>query len=208
MNELRYTLVSDGSSDKRLIPVLNWLLQSHTSLAISSTWADPSVFLSQPKSLAEKIVAAVEFYPCDLLFVHRDSEGEPRSKRVTEIQNACAVTPDIPTVPVIPVRMQEAWLLISEEAIRTAAGKPRGRTPIVLPSRAQLENHSNPKQTLYQALRTASGLTGRHLGRFKVAAAAYRVSEIIEDYSPLRGLSAFDALESDLRRVLAHHGFT
>jgi hypothetical protein len=30
MRELRYTLLSDGSSDRALLPVLTWLLHEHT----------------------------------------------------------------------------------------------------------------------------------------------------------------------------------
>lgn len=29
MNEIRYTLLSDGSSDKALLPILTWLLRLH-----------------------------------------------------------------------------------------------------------------------------------------------------------------------------------
>ena len=31
----------------------------------------------RPRGLSERIRAAVELYPCDLLFIHRDAEGEP-----------------------------------------------------------------------------------------------------------------------------------
>jgi len=104
--------------------------------------------------------------------------------------------------------MQEAWLLISESAIRTAAGRPRGRVPLSLPPPNALERDFDPKQTLYNALRLASELSGRHLDRFKVSAAAYRVSELIGDYSRLRGLLAFDALEEELQSVLVTHQLT
>lgn len=208
MNELRYTLVGDGTSDRRLLPILNWLLQSHSSLAISATWADVSVFPSPPKTLTAKVADTVEFYPCDILFVHRDAETAPRQQRLQEIRSASVTLHGLPVVPVVPVRMQEAWLLINEQAIRTAAGRPNGREPLGLPSRKKLEKHPNPKQALYQALQTARGMTGRHLARFNVAAATYRVSELITDYSPLRGLSAFDALEHDLVGTLKENGLT
>ena len=208
MSELRYTLVADGSSDRRLIPVLTWILQRHSSRAISATWADFSVLRSPPRDLTAKIAAAVELYPADLLFVHRDAEGAPHQQRVDEVRTACQSFPDVRSVPVVPVRMQEAWLLISEAAIRTAAGRPRGRAPLALPPLKGLERVPDPKQTLYDALRTASELTGRHLARFKVTAAAYRVSELIGDYAPLRGVPAFDALEAELQTVLARHRLT
>lgn len=208
MSELRYTLVADGSSDRRLIPVLTWLLQQHSSHAITGTWADLSILRSPPRDLAARIAAAVEFYPSDLLFVHRDAEAAPHHERVTEIRAACAGVTNTIAIPVVPIRMQEAWLLISETAIRTAASRPRGRVPLSLPARNALERVPDPKQTLYDALRTASELSGRHLARFKVAAAAYRVSELIGDFSPLRGRSAFDQLESELRAALTSNHLT
>lgn len=204
ISELRYTLVGDGVSDKRLIPIINWVLQSHCSRAIAASWADFTMLPSPPRTLERRVAAAFELYPSNVLFVHRDAETAPRQQRLTEITVASAAFPNRPVVPVIPVRMHEAWLLISEEAIRIAAGRPRGRIALNLPAKTALENDPDPKQTLYDALRTASELSGRHLRRFNVKAAAYRVSELIADYSSLRGLSAFDALEADTISIL--HG--
>lgn len=202
MRELRFTLVGDGPSDKRLLPVVTWVLQQHSTRLIASTWADLSVLPVRPRSLEDRIRQAVELYPADILFVHRDAEGETREKRVIEIRSATPVTLEEHVVPVVPIRMQEAWLLINEAAIRLAAGNPRGRIKLALPSRSAMEALPDPKEVLYQALRTASELTGRHLNRFNVAAAAYRVSELIQDYSDLRSLGAFRALESEVRIAL------
>ncbi len=41
MTELRYTVVTDGSSDVALIPILTWLLRANgVAYAIQPTWAD------------------------------------------------------------------------------------------------------------------------------------------------------------------------
>ena len=53
-------------------------------------------------------------YPCDLLFVHRDAERESieqREKEIRESLEKSAMERTPPVVRVIPVRMQEAWLL-------------------------------------------------------------------------------------------------
>jgi hypothetical protein len=205
MRELRFSLVGDGPSDRRLMPIVSWLLQQHSSRIIASTWADLSVLPVRPRSLEERIRQAADLYPADLLIVHRDAEGETHQKRVNEIRRACPASLQSHVVPVVPVRMQEAWLLISETAIRSAAGNPRGRVRLSLPSRSSLEALPDPKETLYQALRSASELSGRHLNRFNVAAAAYRVSELIQDYSELRALKAFEAFEADILTALTHH---
>jgi hypothetical protein len=206
MKELRFTLVADGPSDKRLLPIITWLLQQHSSRLISSTWADLSVSMLRPRSLEERIRYAADLYPADIIFVHRDAEGESLGRRVSEVVGACPPSLRDQMVPVVPVRMQEAWLLIDESAIRSAAGNPRGRVRLALPPASALETLPDPKQTLYQALRAASELSGRHLARLNVAAAAYRVSELIQDYSNLRGLKAFEAFEKELVSMLTRHG--
>lgn len=82
MNEIRYTLLGDGSSDKALIPLLNWLLREHyENYAIQPTWAELHLKRGA-RGLSERIRKSVELYPCDLLFVHRDAENQSLSNRV------------------------------------------------------------------------------------------------------------------------------
>ena len=99
---------------------------------------------------------------------------------------------------VVPVRMQEAWLLFDEAALRTAAGNPRGRQELQLPRLGDIERLPDPKAILRQIIRTASGLSGRRLHRLEVS--TQRVAELIDDFTPLRALLAFQALEQELIR--------
>ena len=138
MNLFRFTLLSDGSSDKALIPHLTWLLRQNGLVQlIDSEWADLSrVVRKKPKNLTEKIERSIELYPCDLLFIHRDAEKENPDNRREEIVNALSqltANLKIPFICVIPVRMHEAWLLFDESAIRRASGNPNGRIEIRLP---------------------------------------------------------------------------
>lgn len=208
MKELTYTLVSEGSTDKRLLPILTWLIQQHSTLSIAATWADLSIPGAVRTTLADRIRSAVDLYPCDLLCVHRDADNQTRAQRVAEIEAAWQVSLAVPRVAVVPIRMQETWLLLDESAIRRAAGRPSGRNPLGLPPRSVIETHANPKQTLQRALEAASGLSGRHLRRFNVSAATYRLSQLIDDYSILRGLAGFDALEAEMRDVLVASGLS
>ena len=209
MNRLRYTLVSDGSSDAALLPILTWLLRNNgLQKAIQAEWADLGRLHWQTKpSLAEKIRQGVELYPCELLFVHRDAERESREKRVEEIEAALAqaglgrLAPK--SVCVVPVRMQEAWLLFDEGAIKQAAGNRSSREALDLPPLRYLEAVADPKFELHDRLRRASGLHGRRLRSFLVAQRARRVAELIDDFSPLRALLAFQALEHDIRAIVA-----
>jgi hypothetical protein len=207
MNDIRYTLLSDGSSDQVLIPILTWLIRRHgVTRAIQPAWADLRSLRRPPETLSEKISLSVDLYPCDLLFVHRDAEGVAFSRRRAEILEALAeVSAPKPVVCVVPVRMQEAWLLIQESALRWASGNPNGQETLVLPKLKDLEELPDPKEVLYQLLRDASGLQGRRRKKFSVQTGARRVVEFIGDFSPLLYLEAFRVLDSDLREKILYH---
>lgn len=210
MKELRYTLLSDGSSDKALLPLLTWLLQTHhVECAILPTWADLRRLPKPPKTLSLRIIRSLELYPCELLFVHRDAEKEPREKRVAEIKEASSEAlksvPVPPAVCVVPVRMQEAWFLFDEAALRKAAGNPLGRQPLPLPDIAKLEQLPDPKNILHELLREASGLPPGRMKKFRVNERVHRVAELIDDFAPLRTLTAFGALEAKIKQVLQAH---
>lgn len=213
MPEIRYTLLADGTSDRALIPHLTWLLQQRLPLyamqaEMAELWTLPPS--KRPKGLAARIRKTLELYRCDLLFIHRDAEREARQVRVEEVQNALAEAAQVITPPaicVIPVRMQEAWLLFDEKAIRYAAENPNGKTPLSLPLLSAIESRPDPKQDLHEALRTASGLRSHRLHNFSESKASRRVSEYTDDFSPLRALPAFRALESDIDQEARKQGW-
>ena len=204
MRRLRFTLLGDGSSDEALIRHLDWLIRTYVSadVAVEAYWADLRGVPSRPAGLKARMVATLEFYPCELLFVHRDAEKEPPQNRVHEIEKAWteSACPGV-CVPVIPVRMSEAWLLVEETAIRKASGNPNGMEPLDLPPIKEIERLIDPKNTLQQALRRASGLTGRRLKAFKPRPRL--VAEYMENFETLRALPAFVQLETSLRQVLS-----
>ena len=203
---LRVTLVTDGSSDIVLVPVLEWLIREITSEYFEIRWADLRGLSEVPRDLAEKLAAAIAIYPCDLLFVHRDAEGQDPGVRYEEIQAANQT--DRLHVCVVPVRMQEAWLLHDEVALREAAGRPSGTEDLSLPPARRWERLPDPKGILYQALRTANGARGRRAKRFNPARAAHRLADLVNDWSPLRDLTAFPQLESDTREALTRLGIS
>ena len=183
MDELRYTLVAEGSSDAALLPILDWLLiENGVRCPIQSTWADLRVFsIPNSQGLADRIRISLEFYPCDLLFVHRDADTESREKRAQEIKSAVSDLPEglSPAfVCVIPVRMQETWLLIDEAAIKNAAGNRHYAGQLKLPPAKRLERIRDAKNVLSGLLKQASDLNKRRQRRFPVArtcAPSYRI---------------------------------
>ena len=213
MDSLVFTLLSDGPSDRVLLGHLTWLLTQHVSptIFLQHEWADLRHLELKLSDLAGRIARAIDLYPCDILFVHRDAELASPDQRRAEI-HAALQSVSVPTttvlIPVISVRMQEAWLLFDEAAIRSAAGNPNGSMEIGLPQLRNIENETNPKSMLHNALRTASGLSGRRLRKMHVHQAALRVADFIDDYSPLCQVPAFSKLEADLRHALSQSGWT
>jgi len=202
MEELRYTLLGNGSSDRHLLPLVTWVVQQHTALPVAHAWADLGFLQNRPTSLQERIRMSMQYYPAPLLFVHRDAESATRQERIFEIQRAISGLSVANYVCVVPIKMQEAWLLFDEGAIRRAAGNPNGREALNLPAMRDLERTDDPKNVLFEALRTASGLSPRRLAKFNVHHAAHRLAELIDDYSPLRELPAFAAFEGEVRATL------
>jgi hypothetical protein len=104
-------------------------------------------------------------------------------------------------VCVIPVRMQEAWLLFDEAAIRKAAGNPNGKDTLSIPPLRKLEDVPDPKALLHDLLKTASGLKGGRLKRFDPHKSASRITAYVDDFAPLRALPAFASLEDTIKQI-------
>jgi hypothetical protein len=197
-----YTLIADGSSDRVLVPMLTWSLRRHGVKQVVDQWAD---FSRIPRAYKgeQRLRLVIELYPCDLLFIHRAAEGQPSDVRRQEIA-ATANLLNVPHVPVVPVRMTEAWLLANEAAIRAAAGNPNGSDDLQLPAVRRIEEIPNPKQMLHELLVRASGLNARRRSRLPVDQQVHRITSYIDDFSALDELRAFSALQQDIKSVLGH----
>ena len=202
---MNYTLVTDGPSDANLMPIIDWTLRSAGGVDLpNGTRAEFWRLPERPASLKARIAKAIELFPCEIIFIHRDAERDEPAVRNREIQGAVEAAAEggcqLPAIAVIPVRRLEAWLLFDEGAIRSAAGNPNGRTALALPG-LRVEGRPDPKDDLKQALQTASELTGRRLKKFPSKKAFWRVVDCIDDFTPLRNLRAFQAFEATVRRV-------
>lgn len=211
MAVIECALLSEGSSDKVLIPMLEWLLRKHAPQTPSSVeWVDLLRCPLKPATMIDKITAALDLYRCHILFVHRDSDGHDPENRYSEIRDAIASLPNgsrlAPYVCVVPIRMTEAWLLTEEAAIRNAAGNPNDTVPLTLPSLQRIETIPDPKETLHDLLRIASQLHGRRLKRFNDGLCVRRVAGCMNDFQRLRALAAFQRLESDLIATIRQLG--
>ena len=140
-----------------------------------------------------------------MLFYHRDAESKAKDileQRTQEIQKHLTDEEQAITVCVIPIRMMEAWLLFDENAIKKAAGNRNYKNKIKLPDPKKVENEKDPKALLYNILKTVSGCKGRKLKKFNTAYRIHLVAENIDDFNPLRKLSAFQFFEQELRNTV------
>lgn len=201
MKALRGTLLADGSSDNTLVYVISWVLAQREIIA-SIRPADLRLLRNPPRSLLARAQQALDLFPADVLFVHRDSEKLPFDERRAEILDSLQEL-RTPRVCVVPVRMTEAWFLFDARAIRQAAGNPNGQDALELPPIDRLEALPDPKRDLYELLRRASGAKGRRLRSFSPEKAVHRLAERIESYAPLRALPAFERFEAEVGEVCA-----
>jgi hypothetical protein len=192
----RYTLLADGTSDEVLMPILSWLISQHLP-EVRSVASFARDFGKVGNDLGSRVKAALNNFPCDMLFIHRDAETISRNQRMEEIDDVMT-TYGTPYVSIIPVRMTEAWLLSDEEAIRFAAGNAAGRNQLNLPRREKWEDLPDPKAILFDALKLASGRTGRALDKFNPQKARHLITPRTESFESLRGVKAFDHFEEDL----------
>ena len=211
MNRLKYTLLTDGSSDKTLMNIIHWSLTDiYPQLPCDGNYADLRQLKTPPPAghVTQRIFEARKLYPFDILFYHRDAETFDKhiiQKRKEEIMEHVDVRLAPKIVCVVPVTMMETWLLIDSYAIKKAAGNRNFSEAIELPQLSRLESVRDTKLLLHQALIITSGLKGRRKKSFNVQMAVHHVADFIEDYSPLRELSAFNEFECDLIKAVDLH---
>ncbi|MCY3785792.1 MAG: hypothetical protein OXG47_03590 [bacterium] len=203
----RAIFLADGSSDEPLGEHLE-VLCARRDLAVRVTTPDLRRLPRPPgHRVADRLQAILDLGDIpDILFVHRDAEGQDPERRFTEVDRAVArVCRDLPHVAVVPVRMTEAWLLLDEQSIREVAGRPNSTVDLGLPPVSGIETQPDPKSLLECALETASGLTGRRRDRFRRSFGQHRrtLLQRLDIDGPVRRLKAWQALESELDDLAA-----
>ncbi|WP_371588595.1 hypothetical protein [Streptomyces virginiae] len=142
----------------------------------------------------------------DLVIIHRDSDGNPPQRRRDEIADAvAAVNPNLAHVPVIPVRMLEAWLILDHAAIREVAGNPNSRVPLGLPKPNRAESVADPKALLKQAIATASEEKGRSLKKLQARFSENRARlvQMLDREGPVKQLASWQSFTHDLSEALS-----
>jgi hypothetical protein len=165
---LRIVFLGEGTSDSGIVHHIE-SIAADRGTEVSITDPDLSRLPKPPGPAVDgKLRAVIKLGGVyDLIVVHRDADRDGVQARVDEIGAAVAtVTDAVPHVPVVPVRMTEAWLLTSESELRQVAGNPNGRIPLGLPGIGDLERIADPKALLKDVLANASGTSGRRREKF------------------------------------------
>ncbi|GHC72811.1 hypothetical protein GCM10007079_06260 [Nocardiopsis terrae] len=164
---VRILFLREGTSDDGIAEHIE-NIAAGLGIEVALTNPDLDRLNAQGHTIGDKlsrVLALGGFY--ELVAVHRDADNAGRQPRVLEIEEAVRThMPGVVHVPVVPVRMTEAWLLVDEPAIRRVAGNPNGRCALGLPQASRVETIADPKKLLKQALAAASELSGRRLKRF------------------------------------------
>lgn len=204
-SSIKYTFCSEGPSDRVLLHHINWSLERLTTLPVDGEWADPHIFDNRNRDVATRVAQALSYYPCNLLFIHRDADGQGFLARRAEIRDAMRQAGiAIASVAVVPVRMTEAWLLSDEAALRSAAGRPAGLEKLHIPAVRSIEDLADPKTRFGDLLCAASEHRGRKLDQFRrsLPSLKYRVAELVDDFSPLLQLPSFQQFYDELSTAL------
>jgi len=199
MIEVTALYIAEGTSDGPLADLVATLC-AERGLLLDITIPDFSLLQDKvKKDPGSRLSASRELMGAevDVVIIHRDTDNTDTAKRLAEMHEAMAADGrTVPLIPVIPVRMTEAWSLLDEAAIRSAAGNPNGRNSLTLPKPNRVESIADPKQLLREVLLEASGATGR---RRRMVAARFdqnrrRLLQDIDPNGPISQLPSWQAL--------------
>jgi hypothetical protein len=203
---LRILFIGEGSSDSGITTHISRIAAEYGHSAVIT---DPLTDRLPPpprKTVAAKLEAVKDLGgDYDLIAVHRDADAAGRSPRLEEIHSAVRrVMPDTPHVPVIPIRMTEAWLLLDEAEIRRVAGSPNGKVSLGLPRARDVESIPDPKALLARTLAIASEFTGRRLDTFKKRFSEHRrqLLDGINPDGPIRDVQSWRDFNADFSSQL------
>ena len=154
--QITFCVVADGGTDRVLVPIIQWAIHR----------LDPDVEILEPAFSKRKtpLEHFLQSYNAEtmLTFVHRDAESVSLQQRLQEFPQGAHNS----VIPVVPVRMSEAWILFDGRAIAQAADRPSFH--VTVPDIAELERLADPKNRLEDLLLEAAGSpTGRRLKDFR-----------------------------------------
>lgn len=207
----RLAFLPEGPSDGPLADIIERLFSRHEVVVDITEVPHDLLPTGTGRSVTARLQATANMTatPFAGYLIHRDADKIGPAQRRTEIASSVeSASLSTPHVPVIPIRMTEAWLLLDEQAIRQVAGNPKGRVALDLPSRRQVESHPDPKSCLSTALVAASESTGRRRRSIEKRFGEHRrqLLERLDIDGPVTTLSGWKTLLDDVATMAATLG--
>ena len=207
---LRALLLADGASDLPLAGHVELICEQHGYAVDVAPIANSQLPSGTGRTVAARLDAILRNDPdFTLAFIHRDAEREDYEKRASEvIEGAAEAGFPGPAVPIVPIRMTEAWLLLDEAAIRQVAGRPSSTCDLNLPNARDVESIPDPKEALREALVRASGARGRRLSSLNRRFSTHRriLLERMDPRGEVSQLSSWKTFVRDTRQALQRVG--
>ena len=214
MRYLGLALFAEGPTDHRFLrPVLSRLTEDiclrecpeQVEMGAMLEIHSPGPASDAPRG--ERIFMAAEGSQAawHILFVHADGAGSPSVAKAKQIIPAFErIATNLEgmgeAVAVVPVRETEAWALCDPDAIRTVLGITLSNKDMGLTGHTRVESIADPKATLQDI---GERVAGRRGARRKLGSKRFlpRLGEYVA-LDRLRGVPAFQQLETDLREAL------
>jgi hypothetical protein len=201
--KLSFVLIGEGSSDLRMVSHIENILITEGFSEVSGKPLEQDRI---GRTVFDKLLAARKLFPsAGLIIIHRDADNAGSEARLREINEAVNRMPEkfnTKVIPMIPVKMTEAWLLADRKIINRVAGNVDCDDEIrCIPPVKILENRANVKELLLDALCEASGLEGGRLKPFKKRFGEMR-ARIMEDLAvdgPQKELPSYQAFRRELK---------
>ncbi len=202
---MRYILWSEGTGDRGLCRVLNWLL-------VQNDVYEPE-FISENHRNYAKLSDLMRVEYGHLLVIHKDADSKeeidgkgPKTRRdLVEkwISETEVVLP--PVVIVIPVQMTESWLLICERTLREWGRLRKGKACPILP--ADVESQGKTKEKLKRIMEEIQGdsMTWEDFSMSKDD--LWRTMERVhQGFSVLDSIPSYRRLRDDVAQVVKQNG--
>jgi hypothetical protein len=195
--------VCEGTSDQPLADIVEYLF-AERGRTLRLSRPNFAVLKGVDRDVRSKLVAGSRLMddgPFDIAVVHRDADNAGWQNRRNEIEQAITLAEiECGCIPVIPIRMTEAWLLLDEQEIRDVAGNPNGRNDIALPEIHEVEGVANPKALLQYCLLEAASVRGRRRQTATTRFPQHRrqLLQRLDMHGPVTRLSSWKMLIEDV----------
>lgn len=203
MTDFTALFIREGTSDAPLADIVESMFREH-DVSVRITSPDFSLLEGRlSKDLPSRMRAGLKLMGAnvDVIICHRDADNQGHDARRLEMVSALS-TISAPSllVPIIPVRMTEAWLLLDETAIRTVAGSPGGTNDLALPKKSEVERVADPKAVLKTSILRAAQVTGRRSARLNERFSSHRrqLLERLDCFGPVADLPSWKRMLAEI----------